>query len=44
MIDGQRIVVDQALIQQYGGFKVEYAESWFGEGFYVRARIGISSY
>lgn len=43
IIDNHSFVVEEDLVEIYKGFVVDYTESWFGKGFYVRAQYGGSS-
>lgn len=43
MIEDVKFVVEELLVDQYGGFSIEYVDNWMSKGFQVRATYGGSN-
>lgn len=37
--EGIKVVVENALVEKFGGFNIEYSNFWLTRGFYIRAQI-----
>lgn len=43
VIEDQKFVVENELVEVFKGFTVDYSDNWFGKGFMIRAQMGGSS-
>ncbi len=41
--NGAKIIVDKELLDIYKGFEIDFTESWFSKGFFVRPAAGMVS-